>query len=172
MKEVVEPIDRNLIEKELTPDKFLRDTNNGGNKLYIINHHNSPNIMREVGRLRELTFRNAGGGTGKDIDIDKFDMQDEPYEQLISWDPEEREILGGYRFHICSYESDPDQLATSKLFVFSDEFSKTYLPYMIELGRSFIQPKFQSASAGKKGLFALDNLWDGLGALVVDNPQI
>src|SRR6056297_2215433 len=146
MKEVITPIDIGLIDKELTPDKFLRDTNNGGNQLYIINHHNSPNIMREVGRLRELTFRNAGGGTGK-------------------------EILGGYRFHICSNESDPDNLATSKLFTFSDEFSKTYLPYMIELGRSFIQPKFQSKAAGRKGLFALDNLWDGLGALVVENPQ-
>ncbi|MGC9374752.1 MAG: GNAT family N-acetyltransferase [Bacteroidales bacterium] len=171
MKEVIAPIDRRLIEKELTPDKFLRNTNNGGNQLYIINHHNSPNIMREVGRLRELTFRNAGGGTGKEMDIDKFDTQDEPYEQLISWDPEEKEILGGYRFHICSNESDPNNLATSKLFTFSDEFNKTYLPSMIELGRSFIQPKFQSKAAGRKGLFALDNLWDGLGALVVENPQ-
>ncbi|MEA2106093.1 MAG: GNAT family N-acetyltransferase [Bacteroidota bacterium] len=172
MKEVIAPIDRRLIEKELSPDKFLRDTNNGGNQLYIINHNNSPNIMREVGRLRELTFRNAGGGTGKEMDIDKFDTQDEPYEQLISWDPGEKEILGGYRFHICSNESDPNNLATSKLFTFSDEFSKTYLPYMIELGRSFIQPKFQSKAAERKGLFALDNLWDGLGALVVENSQI
>lgn len=171
MKEVVSPVDKKLIEKELTHDRFLRNTNNGGNKLYIINYHNSPNIMREVGRLRELTFRNAGGGTGKEIDIDKFDTQDEPYEQLISWDPKEREILGGYRFHICSNESDPNNLATSKLFEFSEEFNKTYLPFMIELGRSFIQPKFQSKAAGRKGLFALDNLWDGLGALVVKNPQ-
>jgi len=171
MKEVIAPIDKKLIEKELTPDKFLRNTNNGGNQLYIVNHHNSPNIMLEIGRLRELTFRNAGGGTGKEMDIDKFDTQDEPYEQLISWDPEEREILGGYRFHICSNKSDPNNLATSKLFTFSDEFCKMYLPHMIELGRSFIQPKFQSKAAGRKGLFALDNLWDGLGALVVENPQ-
>lgn len=172
MKEVIEAIDKNLIENELTPERFLRKTNNGGNELYIINHHNSPNIMREVGRLRELTFRNAGGGTGKDIDIDKFDTQEEPYEQLISWDPEDKEIVGGYRFHVCNKDSDPDNLATSKLFEFSPDFSKNYLPYMIELGRSFIQPKFQSASAGRKALFALDNLWDGLGALVVENPQI
>ncbi|HAF28349.1 MAG TPA: hemolysin [Bacteroidales bacterium] len=172
MKEVAEPVDKELIIKELTPERFLRKTNNGGNELYIINHHNSPNIMREVGRLRELTFRNAGGGTGKDIDIDKFDTQEEPYEQLISWDPEEKEIVGGYRFHVCNHNSDPNNLATTKLFEFSDEFSKEYLPFMIELGRSFIQPKFQSASAGRKALFALDNLWDGLGALVVENPQI
>ena len=172
MKEVIDPISKEILVKELTKEKFLRKTNNGGNELYIINQHNSPNLMLEVGRLRELTFRNAGGGTGKEIDIDKFDTQEEPYEQLISWDPEEKEILGGYRFHVCAHESDPNNLATSKLFQFSDYFSKTYLPYMIELGRSFIQPKFQSASAGRKALYALDNLWDGLGALVVENPQI
>jgi len=172
MKEVIEAVDKNLLEKELTPERFLRKTNNGGNELYIINHHNSPHVMREVGRLRELTFRNAGGGTGKEIDIDKFDTQEDPYEQLISWDPEEKEILGGYRFHVCTNESDPENLATSKLFEFSPEFSKEYLPYMIELGRSFIQPKFQSATAGRKAIFALDNLWDGLGALVIENPQI
>ncbi|MCD4834347.1 MAG: GNAT family N-acetyltransferase [Bacteroidales bacterium] len=172
MKEVIEAINKNIIEKELTPERFLRKTNNGGNELYIVNHHNSPNIMREVGRLRELTFRNAGGGTGKEIDIDKFDTQEEPYEQLISWDPEDKEILGGYRFHVCDNNSDPENLATSKLFKFSADFSKEYLPYMIELGRSFVQPKFQSASAGRKALFALDNLWDGLGALIIENPQI
>jgi len=172
MKDIIEPIDKRLIERELTPEKFLRKTNNGGNELYIINYHNSPYTMQEIGRLRELTFRNAGGGTGKAIDIDTFDTQDEPYEQLISWDPEDKEIVGGYRFHVCNQNSDPNNLATSKLFEFSEEFSKNYLPYMIELGRSFIQPKFQSASAGRKALFALDNLWDGLGALVIENPQI
>lgn len=172
MKEVIDPIDKEILEKELTPERFLRKTNNGGNELYIINHHNSPNIMREVGRLRELAFRNAGGGTGKDLDIDKFDTQEEPYEQLISWDPEEKEIVGGYRFHVCNQECDPNNLATTKLFEFSPEFCKEYLPYMIELGRSFVQPKFQSASAGRKALFALDNLWDGLGALIIENPQV
>lgn len=172
MKDIIDPIDKKIIEAELTQEKFLRKTNNGGNELYIINHHNSPNTMQEIGRLRELTFRNAGGGTGKDTDIDSFDTQPEPYEQLISWDPEEKEIVGGYRFHVCNQNSDPKNLATSKLFVFSDEFSKNYLPYMIELGRSFIQPKFQSASAGRKALYALDNLWDGLGALIIEHPEI
>ncbi len=125
--------------------------------------------MREVGRLRELTFRNAGGGTGKIIiDIDKFDTQEEPYEQLITWNPDDKEISGGYRFHVCDKNSDANNLATSKLFSFSEDFNKEYLPYMIELGRSFIQPKYQSREAGKKALFALDNLWDGLGALIVE----
>ncbi|MGE0088336.1 MAG: GNAT family N-acetyltransferase [Bacteroidales bacterium] len=172
MKEIIEPIDKKLIKAELTHEKFLRKTNNVGNELYIINYHNSPNTLNEIGRLRELTFRNAGGGTGKEIDIDSFDTQENPYEQLISWDPEEEEIVGGYRFHVCNHDSDPKNLATSKLFEFSEEFSKTHLPYMIELGRSFIQPKFQSASAGRKALYALDNLWDGLGALIIENPQV
>lgn len=172
MKELIEVVDVNLIIKELTPERFLRKTNNGGNELYIINYHNSPNTMREVGRLRELTFRTAGGGTGKELDIDKFDTQEEPYEQLISWDPEDHEIIGGYRFHVCDHNSDPNNLATSKLLIFSEEFCNDYLPNMIELGRSFVQPKFQSASAGRKALFALDNLWDGLGALIVENPRI
>ncbi len=172
MKEVIEAVNKNLIEKELTSKRFLRKTNNGGNELYIINHHNSPNIMREVGRLRELTFRNAGGGTGKEVDIDKFDIQEEPYEQLITWDPEEKEIIGGYRFHICDKDCNPENLATAKLLNFSKEFCEDYLPYTIELGRSFVQTKYQSAAAGRKALFALDNLWDGLGALMVDNPQI
>jgi len=172
MKDVIEAVDKNLIIKELTPERFLRKTNNGGNELYILNHNNSPNTMREIGRLRELTFRHAGGGTGEELDIDKFDIQEEPYEQLITWDPDDQEISGGYRFHICNHESDPENLATSKLFAFSDEFTKNYLPYMIELGRSFIQPKYQSSSAGRKALFALDNLWDGLGALIVENPKV
>ena len=172
MKEIIEPIDKDLIIKELTPERFLRKTNNGGNELYIINHHNSPNIMREVGRLRELTFRNAGGGTGKEVDIDKFDIQEEPYKQLITWDPEEKEIIGGYRFHTCDKDCNPENLATAKLLNFSKEFCEDYLPYTIELGRSFVQPKYQSAAAGRKALFALDNLWDGLGALMVDNPQV
>lgn len=172
MKEVIKAVDKKLLEKELVPEKLLRKTNNGGNKLYIINHHNSPNLMKEIGRLRELTFRNAGGGTGKEIDIDSFDTQEEPYEQLITWDPEEKEISGGYRFHVCNHETNAENLATSKLFKFSDEFNKEYLPYMIELGRSFVQPKYQSTAAVRKALYALDNLWDGLGALVVENPQI
>ncbi|MCG8412239.1 MAG: GNAT family N-acetyltransferase [Bacteroidales bacterium] len=171
MKEVGETVDKTNIIKELTHKRFLRKTNNGGNELYIVNHHNSPNTVREIGRLRELTFRNAGGGTGNEFDIDKYDTQENAYEQLITWNPDEQEIIGGYRFHVCNNNSIPENLATSKLFTFSEDFNKTYLPYMIELGRSFIQPKYQSRTTGKKALFALDNLWDGLGALVVENPQ-
>ena len=70
---IIQPVDTGLIESELTPERFLRKTNKGSNELYVVTAHNSPNTMREVGRLRETAFRMAGGGTGKDCDIDEFD---------------------------------------------------------------------------------------------------
>ena len=177
MKEIIPPVARELLEAELTADKFQRKTNKADNEIYILSHHDSPNLMREIGRLRELTFRSAGGGIGEEVDIDKYDTSDEHYyNQLIVWDPSRREILGGYRYIHCAGvprdETGEVPLATSHLFHFSDEFIDDYLPYVIELGRSFVQPDYQSSKAGAKALFALDNLWDGLGALVIDHPDI
>lgn len=176
MKEIITPLPRKEIFAELTPEKLLRKTNKGGNEIYVITYHDSPAIMHEVGRLREITFRDAGGGTGKETDIDIYDTSEKPYKQLIVWDPDAKEILGGYRYILCS-EAPRDTngniiLATSKLFHFSEKFNTEYLPYTIELGRSFVQPAYQSSRAGAKALFALDNLWDGLGALTVDHPEI
>lgn len=175
MDPIIEPIPKELLEKELTPDKFVRKTNYGNNKIYAFTHHNAPNLTREVGRLRELTFRLAGGGTGKSIDLDKFDMQEEPYHQLIVWSPEERLILGGYRYIVCNKAQRDEegvlQLATYRLFNFSEKFVQEYLPYTVELGRSFVHPDYQSSKQTRKGIFALDNLWDGLGALVVEHPE-
>ncbi|MFO7656237.1 MAG: GNAT family N-acetyltransferase [Bacteroidales bacterium] len=175
MKPIIPPVDRELIESELTKDKFLRTTNNGNNILYVIDNNDSPNCMLEIGRLRELTFRAAGGGTGKEVDIDLYDTADKPYKQLLVWDPSTKEILGGYRYFICS-QAIPDEegncnLATTRLFKFSKKFKQEYLPSMIELGRSFVQPSYQSTNRASKGIYALDNLWDGLGALWVDNPK-
>lgn len=176
MKKIIEPLPRNEIYAELTPDKLLRKTNKGGNEIYVITHHNSPALMHEIGRLREITFRDAGGGTGEETDIDIYDTAESPYKQLIVWDPDAKEILGGYRYILCS-EAPKDehgevQLATSHLFEFSQKFIDKYIPYSLELGRSFVQPAYQSSKAGAKALFALDNLWDGLGALTVDHPEI
>jgi hypothetical protein len=171
MKEVIPPIDKGLILKELTRDKFLRKTNKGSNELYIITHHDSPQTMLELGRLREVTFRIAGGGTGKEADIDEYDTGPNPYQQLLVWDPHKKEILGGYRFMLGGNLQDPEsELATSRLFHFTDKFKKDFLPFMIELGRSFVQPAYQSTNRNKKSLYALDNLWDGLGALCVIYP--
>ena len=175
MKPIIPPVAKEILEKELTEDKFVRKTNYNNNKIYSITYHDSPNLMREIGRLRELTFRAAGGGTGKELDIDDYDIADNPYRQLIVWCPKEKEILGGYRYIVCKNTPTDNGgniiLATSRLFKFSETFIKNYLPYMIELGRSFVQPIYQSSKSGKKGLFALDNLWNGLGALVVNNPN-
>jgi len=173
MKDIISPIEKSLLKKELTKERFLRSTTKGNNELYVINHQNAPNVMQEIGRLREVTFRAAGGGTGKAMDIDHFDTSDNPYQQLIVWDPEDEEILGGYRFQICTTPECQDHIATTELFDISENFANNYLPYMIELGRSFIQPNFQSTaqSSGRKSLYALDNLWDGLGALVIENPH-
>ena len=174
MEPITDPVSRDKIIEELTPSRFVRKTNNAGNELYIIDHFNSPNIINEIGRIRELSFRSAGGGTGKKIDLDDFDVSDEPYKQLIVWDPKFREILGGYRYYIPPADKpvNPERFATSRLFDFSDRFIKEYLPFMIELGRSFVQPAYQSTARARKGLFALDNLWDGLGAIMVDNPKM
>jgi len=170
MKPVIAPISRDLIKSELTPDKFLRPTNKAHNQIYIINAHNSPNIMLEIGRLRELSFRSGGGGTGEEIDTDKYDYMDKPYHQLIVWDPEDEEIIGGYRFlagnEVELDENAQPQFVMSHLFHFSKKFVDEYLPYTIELGRAFVQPEYQTSKKGIKSLFALDNLWDGLGALV------
>lgn len=173
---IIEPVDTALIEAELTPERFLRQTNKGGNELYVITAHNAPNVMREIGRLREIAFRMAGGGTGKECDIDRFDTMPVPCSQLIVWDPESKLILGGYRF-ICGRDIEilPDgspRIATAHMFAFSERFLKDYLPYTLELGRSFVRPEYQSSRAGAKAIYVLDNLWDGLGSLTVINPEL
>lgn len=171
MKPVIDPIPREVIESELTPDKLLRKTNNAGNEIYVITAQDSPHIMRELGRLREVSFRDAGGGTGCEVDIDELDEVPGGYNQLFVWDPKAREILGGYRF-IVSHETHPRHLSTEHYFRFSDRFREEFLPYTIELGRSFVQPHYQGTRVNPKGLYALDNLWDGLGALVLNNPDM
>lgn len=173
---IIAPIDSSLIEAELTPERQLRPTNKGHNLIYIIDGRECPAVMQEIGRLREESFRAAGGGTGKSVDIDEFDLMDPPCRQLIVWSPEDKMILGGYRFILGEeIRYTPDgrpRIATSHMFNFSPEFISRYLPTTIELGRSFVRLDYQSSKAGAKALFALDNLWDGLGALTVIYPQI
>jgi hypothetical protein len=176
MKPVVDPLPVDQIISELTKDKLLRKTNNGNNEVYVFEGKDSPALMHEVGRVRELTFRHAGGGTGKDIDIDDYDTDPvNPQQQLIVWDPENKQIIGGYRFFyfkkVCR-ECDLSKLASSDYFNFSEKFMKKYLPHLMELGRSFVHPDYQSGNKGRKSLYALDNLWDGLGAIVIENHHI
>ncbi len=171
MTPIIDPISREIIESELTPERLLRKTNNAGNLLYVLKAEECPNTMLEIGRLREWSFREAGGGTGMEVDIDESDTASDGYIQLIVWDPIEREIIGGYRY-IISRDQNTKYISTENYFKFSDKFRKEYLPYTIELGRSFVQPKYQGTRTSTKGIYALDNLWDGLGALMSQNPDI
>ena len=175
-QEIIQPIAKELLKSELTPDRQLRMTNKSHNEIYVITAHNAPNVMKEIGRLREIAFREAGGGTGKDMDIDEFDICDNCYKQLIVWNPEAEEIIGGYRYLLgTDWEYDDKGqpiLATSHMFHFSERFIKEFAPWTIELGRSFVSLPYQSTRMGAKSLFALDNLWDGLGALTVIKPNV
>lgn len=175
MEEIIAPVPIDLLKSELTDDKRLRFTNKSNNEIYIVTWQDSPNVLREIGRLREIAFRAAGGGTGKPLDLDEFDTMENPYKQLIVWDPEAEAILGGYRYLLGNNarfnpEGQPI-LATSHMFHFSERFINDFLPYTIELGRSWVTLEYQSTRAGSKALFALDNLWDGLGALTVLGPN-
>ena len=173
--DIIPPVGKDLLLSELTKDKLLRRTNYGANEIYLFTHDQCPNLMRELGRLREITFRAAGGGTGKEADIDEFDISNEtPYCQMIVWDSQHNQIVGGYRFILGEYaaQNPNEKLATGHIFNYSEKFVNEYLPYTIELGRSFIQPDYQYQKNSKRGLFALDNLWDGILALTSEYKHI
>lgn len=175
MQPIIDKVDPALIEAELTEERLLRRTNKGDNLIYIIDAHNAPNTMREIGRLREIAFRDAGGGTGKECDIDEFDTMDRPCRQMIVWNPQAREIIGGYRFLLgedMEIRNGVPNIAVAHMFRFSPRFVEEFLPRTIELGRSFVTLEYQTTKAGPKAIYALDNLWDGLGALTVKYPQI
>ena len=176
-RDIIQPVAKELLKSELTPERQLRMTNKSHNEIYIVDAHNAPNVLQEIGRLREIVFREAGGGTGKEVDLDEFDTCENCYKQLIVWNPEEEEIIGGYRYLLGSDvefdEKGQPILATSHMFHFSERFIKDYLPWTIELGRSFVSLEYQNTNKnGSKSLFALDNLWDGLGALTVIQPDV
>ena len=173
---IISPISKELLKSELTAERQLRMTNKSHNEIYVVTAHQAPNVMKEIGRLREIAFREAGGGTGKDMDIDEFDTCENCYKQLIVWNPEAEEIIGGYRYLMgTDWEMDENGqplLATSHMFHFSDKFLKDYMPYTVELGRSFVSLEYQNVQKNTKSIFALDNLWDGLGALTVLFPNV
>ena len=176
METIIPPVDKKILLNELNEDRFLRHTNNGHNEIYIVSENDSPNVMREIGRLREITFRDAGGGTGLELDLDEYDGGDHPFQQMILWDPADREIMGGYRYiHCKQLDIDEDgkvNSPTAELFNYSKKFIKEYFPQTIELGRSFVQPLYQPNYNLRRGMYALDNLWDGIAALLVENSDV
>ena len=152
-EEIIQPISKELLRNELTPERMLRMTNKSHNEIYVVTAKNAPNVM----------------------DIDEFDTRENCGRQLIVWNPEAEEIIGGYRYIFGSdWETASDGqpvLATSHMFRFSDRFMEEYAPYTVELGRSFVSLEYQNVRRNSKSIFALDNLWDGLGALTVLNPD-
>lgn len=176
MKDLLTPIDRDLIKAELTEDKLLRTTNKAGNLIFLTTASESPNIMKEIARIRELAFRLCGAGSGKVFDMDEFDWAEKPYKQLFVWDPQNEEIIGGYRLifgnEVALTENGQPDLVTAGMYRFSQKFIDEYLPCTIELGRSFVHPDYQASKMGSKSLYSLDNLWDGLGAITVLRPDI
>ena len=174
MEPIIEPVETSLLEQELE-GHLLRPTNKAGNLIYDITAHECPNVMREIGRLREISYRDGGGATGKSMDIDEMDTMEKPYHQLIVWDPDNRRIIGGYRYLLGKEAQIIDgqpYITSAHLYHYSERFIKDYLPYTIEFGRAFVQPLYQTREAGVKALFALDNIWDGIGALVHNNPDL
>ena len=171
-KTIIAPVDKELLKQELNDKCFLRDTNHAGNKLYIIDNQTAPNVMREIGRLREIAFRAGGGGTGKESDLDAFDLDPAfRYKQLVLWDPDAECVIGGYRYVLCDevmYDRFGQPIMpSSHLFRFTRRFLQNGFLHTIELSRSFIRPEYQSSENGMKSLSALDNLFDGLGGLIL-----
>lgn len=175
MESIIAPVSKLLLKAELAKAHLVRATNRDGNEIYEVSAAEAPNIMQEIGRIRELAFRSVGSGTGKSADIDILDTGENPYMQLIVWNPQEEEIMGGYRYKPgwkAKKTGDQYDMGTARLFTYSEKFIKDYLPYTVELGRSFIAPEYQSTVEGRKALFVLDNLWNGLGSLIKNNPQL
>ncbi|MBO6247763.1 MAG: GNAT family N-acetyltransferase [Bacteroidales bacterium] len=174
MEEIIDPVDVSLLKAELTPEKKLGNTNKGGNELYVVTWKDSPNTVREIGRLREVSYREAGASSGKALDLDEYDTMEVPYNQLIVWDPEAEAIIGGYRYILGNDVSLKDDgqpnITSSHLYRFSDDFIRKYLPHVMELGRSFVAPDYQSSKSGAKSLFTMDNLWDGIASVILKHP--
>ena len=104
--DIIQPVHRELLKSELKKEFFSRKTRKGDNEIYIVNNNTAPNVLQEIGRLREVTFRASGGGTGLSVDLDEFDTGEYCYDQLIVWSPEDEEIVGGYRFIRCEKAID------------------------------------------------------------------
>lgn len=171
IKEDIMPArDPNVIRAELSDQLLLRKTNRAGNEIYTFHATDCPNTMLEIGRLREIAFRGSGGGTGLAADIDYHDMDEGGYRQLVVWDPKKNELIGGYRYMLggeVRRKGGQTELSSNEIFNFSETFIEEYIPKSIELGRSFVKMEEKNGQMMPVSIFALDNLWDGLGGLML-----
>jgi putative hemolysin len=160
---VIQPVDKQKIKMQLNNSEFIGQTTDG-KKIYLVNYSNGQDVVREIARLREITFRKVGEGTGRSKDFDSYDKH---YKHLILWDDDNLEIVGAYRFAFGQEVLNNigvQGFYTSSLFDFSEDFVKI-IPHSIELGRSFIQSKYWNS-------MALDYLWQGIGKVLLNNTQI
>ncbi len=160
---IAHPVDPKALKKSLKNAQLLGQTQDG-KKIFLYDYEEDSPVMHEIGRLRELTFRTVEEGTGTSIDLDAYDTE---YRHLVLWDEEDLEIVGAYRLGECGKLVEKNGIAslyTSTLFKLKPEI-EAYLPQAIELGRSFVQPKYW----GKR---SLDYLWYGIGAYVAQHPHI
>lgn len=174
MQAIIPPVETALLVNELE-GHLLRLSNKADNLIYDITAHECPNVMREIARLREISYRDGGGATGLEMDIDEMDTMAKPYHQLIVWDPEHQQIIGGYRYLFGSDAEIRDGqpfITSAHLFRYSERFIREFLPQTIEFGRAFVQPMYQTREMGVKALFALDNIWDGIGAIMHNHPEL
>lgn len=151
------------LKNELLNAKPLGETKDG-KKIYQYYSDEESVVLKEIGRLREISFRHVKEGSGKKRDIDEYDLI---YEHIVLWDDKALEIVGSYRVAktknvLAGYGKDG--LYTSTLFEYQHSFNK-YFEQGLELGRSFIQPKYQNSRA-------LDYLWQGIGAYLRENANI
>jgi putative hemolysin len=162
-KSIAHPESRQALKKELSNGELLGQTRDG-KQILLMNWEPGSALMREIGRLRELSFRKVGEGTGKRRDTDNYDLY---YRHLVLWDEAELEVVGSYRIGevgVILVNQGGEGLYTHSLFKFSKNFDR-YARQSIELGRSFVQPRYW-------GTRALDYLWQGVGAYLRHHPEI
>lgn len=173
-EDIIPARDPNIIQAELSEQLLLRKTNRAGNEIYIFHANDAPNTMLEIGRLREIAFRGSGGGTGLPADIDAHDIDPNGYRQLVVWDPQKKQLIGGYRYILggnVASVGEQTSLSSNEIFHFSKTFIEEYIPKTIELGRSFVRMEEGDGKILPASIFALDNLWDGLGGLILIHEE-
>ena len=162
-KTIIHPVPRKILKSELLQNDLIGKTSDGM-QIFLVDYENGKNVMMEIARLREITFRKVGEGTGKSFDFDEYDVY---YRHIVLWDDDELEIAGAYRLGMCKEiinDLGVKGLYNASQFKFSDDF-RPILNKSIEMGRSFIQQKYWRS-------YALDYIWQGIGSFLQKNPEI
>jgi hypothetical protein len=171
MENLASPVDKRALAREVAALAPLVKKTPNGDLIYDVSGEQAPLCMREISRLREVSFRRIGSGSGRPSDLDAFDVGAQAYRQLFVFSPRDNQIVAGLR-HRRPTHPDDQHVASSGIFDFSRQFRDEYLANMIDLGRMFVAPLGQGLSGGKRGIYSLDNLFLGVGAVVGRLPDI